>query len=169
VLADEDIRRLLEARHDVNAVEDPAVVATTPAEAAMVAQYGNTLEAARSAHRRALGLLAGDLGETDEQYAKFIEAKAAAVTRYGHVRTKVQEFLLNPDPDEKISATELVRRGKVFTRSFGLSRTALEELAQDDLIETLKPIVTTVKTLTVTDFGEGLNTEHRYSYTRGDK
>ncbi len=132
---DEDRRRLLESRHDIAACENTILLSTNPAMQSAVAASRDELALARAALQSAAALTARERTETDAERARLEETVSAAVRRYGFVRSKIQDTLLNIDPDAPLPASEMERRQRLFGRVFRVAPSDLERLGQGSIIE----------------------------------
>jgi len=140
MLTDEDRRRLVEARHDIAACEKVADLSPVPSLQAAVSTSRYELAAADSALRAAVALVSKEHGETDAERAKLGLALSPAVRRYGFVRGKVQDALLNVDPDTDLSPNEIVRRQNLVSRIFRIAPSDLEKLGQGSIIELISGV-----------------------------
>lgn len=138
---DEDRRRLLESRHDIGACEDAAVLTQVPAYKDAVVASRAELVTCRDALLTAAALVSKEKSETDLERAKLQEAVAALIRRYGFVRGKVQDGLLNVDPDNPLPASEMLRRTRLFERVFRAVPSDLERASQRTAIEKVGGVV----------------------------
>lgn len=138
---DEDLRRLLESRHDIGACEDAKAVTTNPAYQDAVVASRAELVTRRAALKAAAALVSREKSETDAERAGLQGAVTALVRRYAFVRGKVQDGLLNVDPESPLPSTELVRRQRLFDRVFRAVVSDLERASQRTVIETLAGVV----------------------------
>jgi hypothetical protein len=141
MLTEEDRRRLLESRHDIAAVEKPVTLSPHANFQMAIVASRDELAQERIALQSAVGLVAREHSETDAERAKLTESITALVRRYAFVRGKVQDVLLNVDPDAAINATELERRKRLVDRTFSLSQSDLDRLAQGAIIEFVGGVV----------------------------
>lgn len=143
---EEDRRRLLESRHDIGAVAQP--VSLTPHATFQLAVVASRDELAqeRVALQSATARVAREHSETDAERAKLAESIAALVRRYAFVRGKVQDVLLNVDPDVVVNATELERRKRLVDRTFNLSQSDVERLSQGAIIEFVGTVIDALNT-----------------------
>lgn len=132
---DEDRRRLLESRHDISACDSPATVSPHPDFQSAVVASRDELALARAALQSAAAHSARERTETDTERARLEQAVSAAVRRYGFVRAKVQDALLNIDPDAPLPASEIERRQRLFGRVFRAAPSDLERMGQGSVIE----------------------------------
>ncbi len=132
---EEDSRRLLESRHDIAAVEKPVTLSPNATLQLAIVASRDELAQERVALQSATALVAREHTETDAERAGLAESIAALVRRYAFVRGKVQDALLNVDPDVVVNASELERRKRLVDRTFRLSQSDLERLAQGAIIE----------------------------------
>lgn len=146
MLTEEDRRRLLESRHDIAAVEKPVTLTPNATLQSAVVASRDELSQERVALESAIARVAREHGETDAERAKVAESVAALVRRYGFIRGKIQDALLNVDPDAAVSATELERRKKLIDRTFRLSPSDLDRLAQGAIIEFASVVVEALET-----------------------
>lgn len=138
---EEDRRRLLESRHDIGAVEKPVTLSPNATFQLAIVASRDELAQERVALQSATARVAREHGETDAERAKLADSVAALVRRYAFVRGKVQDALLNIDPDLGVSATELERRKRLVERTFSLSQSDLDRLAQGAIIEFVGTVV----------------------------
>jgi hypothetical protein len=138
---EEDRRRLLESRHDIGAVEKPVTLTPNATYQLAVVASRDQLAQERVALQSATARVAREHSETDTERAKLAESIAALVRRYAFVRGKVQDALLNVDPDVVVTATELERRKRLVERTFRLSQSDLERMAQGAIIEYVGTVV----------------------------
>jgi hypothetical protein len=139
--ADEDRRRLLESRHDLGAIEDPAKLTPLPAYQQALSLSRDELGAARAGLKTQAAALSLDKSETDAARATLQEEIGAAIRRYVFTRNKVQDALLNVDPATPITATELARRTRLFDKVFAQTGSELERLSQRKAIESMGSVV----------------------------
>jgi len=143
---EEDRRRLLESRHDLGAVAEPGALTDNKAMQDAAVASRDELAAHREALRVAAAGIDREHGETDTERLKLVKALTAATRRYGFVRSKVQDILLNVDPDASLAPTEIERRQRLVSRVFGASTSDLERLGQGALIERLASVVEALTT-----------------------
>ena len=143
---EEDRRRLLESRHDIGAVEKPVTLSPHATFQLAIVASRDELAQERVALQSATARVAREHSETDAERAKVAESVAALVRRYAFVRGKVQDALLNVDPDVVVNATELERRKRLVERTFHLSQSELERLAQGAIIEFVGSVVEALDT-----------------------
>jgi hypothetical protein len=132
---DEDRRRLLESRHDIGAAEKSALLSADTKMQTAVDASRDALGAARAALHSAAAVSDRERSETDAERAKLEQAIASLVRRYGFVRGKIHDTLLNVDPDAPLPAAELERRQKLVTRVFRAAQSDLERMGQGSIIE----------------------------------
>jgi hypothetical protein len=138
---EEDRRRLLESRHDIAAVEKPVTLSPHANFQLAIVASRDELAQERIALHSVTGLVAREHSETDAERARLAESIAALVRRYAFVRGKVQDALLNVDPDVVVPATERERRKRLVDRTFRLSQSDLERLGQGAIIEFVGGVV----------------------------
>lgn len=138
---EEDRRRLLESRHDISAVASPVTLTPNATYQMAIVASRDELAQERVSLQSAAGRVVRERGETDTERAKLADSIAALVRRYAFVRGKVQDALLNVDPDVAINATEIERRKRLVDRTFRLSQSDLERLSQGDIIEFVGTVV----------------------------
>ena len=63
------------------------------------------------------------------------------VRRYGFIRGKVSDALLNVDPDAPVDPRESLRRQRLFGRVFSVSASDLESLGAPNRIEMVGTVV----------------------------
>jgi hypothetical protein len=143
---EEDRRRLLESRHDIGAVARPVVLTPHAHFQMAIVASRDELAQERNALQDAAGRVLRERGETDTERAKLADSIAALVRRYAFVRGKVQDALLNVDPDVVINATEIERRRRLVERTFRLAQSDLERLAQNAIIEYIGTVVQALET-----------------------
>jgi hypothetical protein len=143
---EEDRRRLLESRHDIGAVDKPMTLTPHANFQLTIVASRDELAQERVALQSAAARVAREHSETDAERAKLAESIAALVRRYTFVRGKIQDALLNVDPDIGVNATEIERRTRLFERTFGLAPSDLERLAQGAIIEFVGTIVEALET-----------------------
>ncbi|MRG91828.1 hypothetical protein [Polyangium spumosum] len=132
---DEDRRRLLESRHDISACDNPALLTPKPTFQSAVLESRDELASARVGIQSATGLVSRERTETDTERARLEEAVLACVRRYAFVRGKVQDVLLNVDPDMPLPASERERRQRLFDRVFGTTPSDLGRMSQGNIVE----------------------------------
>lgn len=132
---DEDRRRLLESRHDISACEKPALLSPNAAFQSAVLVSRDELASARAGLQSAAALVSRERSETDIERARLEEAVRGAARRYGFVRAKVQDALLNVDPDMPLPASEMERRQRLFGRVFRAAPSDLDRMGQGSIIE----------------------------------
>lgn len=135
--ADEDTRRLLESRHDIAAAEKPADISPDIKYHPAITASRDELFNARGGLQSAAAHSARERSETDAERAKLEQAIDAAKRRYAFVRNKVQDALLNVDPDAPLPASEIERRQRLFQRVFRAAPSDLDRLGQGQVIEAI--------------------------------
>lgn len=143
---EEDRRRLLESRHDIGAVDKPVTLTPHANFQLAIVASRDELAQERVALQSAAALVAREHTETDTERAKLAESIAALIRRYAFVRGKVQDALLNVDPDIVLNAAEIERRKRLVDRTFRVSTSDLERLAQGAIIEFIGTIVEALET-----------------------
>ena len=146
VYTEEDRRRLLESRHDISAVDKPVTLTPHANFQLAIVASRDELAQERVALQSAAARVAREHSETDAERAKLAESVAALVRRYAFVRGKVQDALLNVDPDVVVNATELERRKRLVDRTFSLSQSDIERLGQGAIIEIVGTVVEALET-----------------------
>jgi hypothetical protein len=141
MLTEEDLRRLLETRHDLDASAKPELMTADSRMKAALTTSRTQLETARNALQTATGEVSREKSETEAKRVNLQNALGSTIARYGYIRGKVQDGLLNPDPDQKVDAKEIERRYKLFNRVFGTMPSDFDRLAQKAAIETIGPVV----------------------------
>jgi len=139
--AEEDRRRLLEARHDIAACKKPGELSPSLAlqEAAVVSR--DELAGADATLRSACALAAREQTETDVERTKLGRGIRTAIRKYAFVRGKVHDELLNVDPEVLIPAAEIERRERLVSRVFRPAASDLERMGQGPVIEFLSSVV----------------------------
>lgn len=133
--AEEDQRRLHESRHDIDAAKTPAdLTGNSKMQAALVVSTAE-LSTARTALESAASSVEHERNETDTERARMDQSLAALVRRYGFIRGKVQDVLLNMDPEVAIATEEIERRNKLFGRVFRHAPSDLNREAQGTIVE----------------------------------
>lgn len=140
--AEEDQRRLHESRHDLAAAETPANLTTDAKMKAAVVVSRDELSAGRTALESAASNAARERTETDAERAKLEQAIATAIRRYGFIRGKVQDALINIDPELVISAEEIERRSKLWHQVFRHAPSDLQREGQGTIIEFIASVAT---------------------------
>lgn len=161
---EEDRRRLLESRHDLGAIADSAALTDNKAMQAAAIASRDELAVSREALRLAAAAVDREHGETDTERLKLSTMLTLLTRRYGFVRSKVQDVLLNVDPDANLAATEIERRQRLVNRVFGVATSELERLGQGALIERLGSVIealTTDPDLTPLNHAESLGTAYK--------
>ncbi len=138
---EEDRRRLLESRHDLGALAKPAALTENKALQNAAIASRDELAATRETLRVAAADVDREHTETDAERIKLATALTGVTRRYGFVRSKVQDTLLNVDPDASPAPAEIERRQRLVNRVFGASPSDLERLGQGALIERLGSVV----------------------------
>ena len=138
---EEDRRRLLESRHDLGALAEPGALTDNKVMQDAAVASRDELAAAREALRLAASSIDREHTETDAERLKLSTALLAATRRYGFIRSKVQDALLNVDPDASPEKAEIERRQRLFNRVFGAATSDLERLGQGALIERLGSVL----------------------------
>ncbi len=139
-MTDEDLRRLLESRHDLTASKKPEVMTVDSSLKAAVTTFRKDLEAARHQLTAAVAAVSREKTETEAERIQVHKCLASAVARYGFIRGKVGDALLNTDPDEQIDPKEIERRQKLYDRVFGIMPSDLDRLSQKAGIEKLESV-----------------------------
>lgn len=143
--AEEDQRRLYESRHDIDAAKTPAnLTGNAKMQAALVVSTGE-LSAARTALESAASSVERERNETDAERAHVDQSIAALVRRYGFIRGKVQDVLLNVDPEVIVSAEEIERRNKLFDRVFRHAPSDLNREGQGTIVEFVSGVATALQ------------------------
>ena len=137
---EEDRRRLLESRHDIAAGQKPSDLSPMPAMQKAAAASRDELAAADAALRSACAHAAREHTETDVERAKLGNAMTTAVRKYAFIRGKVQDALINVDPDAPLPASEIERRERLFARVFRVAGSDLERMGQGTIIEFLSGV-----------------------------
>lgn len=123
---EEDKRRLLESRHDVDAMEGIESVILEPITQQLLAFSQGSLAARREELLSMVLKAAKERSETDTERVKLESAVGDCIRRYGYARGKAQESLLNVSPDAEVSPAEIDRRRSLIDRYFRLSPSELE-------------------------------------------
>lgn len=138
---EEDSRRLLEARRDIQACERPADITPDKAMQHALTESRDELSAARDRLQAAAAIVDREHSETDAERLKLAKALTAAIRRYGFVRSKVSDALLNVDPDDAPGASEMERRQRLYQRVFGTAPSDMERMGQGPLLERLGHVI----------------------------
>ncbi len=165
-ISEEDRRRLLESRHDVDAMHDINHVILEPITQQLLDFSRASLAARRDELLSCVLAATRERSETDAERAKLQTAVADGVRRYIYVRGKIQDALLNISPDQVVSPTEINRRRRLLERYFRLSGSELERGSAAWVLETIGSLVGALKT--EPDFAPlGLDGMLNTSYTAG--
>jgi len=135
MLTEEDRRRLYETRHDISALASPAGLTGQAAMQGAAALSRDDLVAARAVLRAAAASAVREKSETDVERVSLQQAIDAAIRRYGYIRGKVQDALLNVDPTVTVAPEEMERRHRLFGRVFRAVQSDLERLGHGLVIE----------------------------------
>ena len=139
---DEDMIRLLESRFDVQAVKDPSKLTDKPVYQAAVAESRDELAGARADLVGAVAHNSRARGETDAEGARAQTLIGKAQDHYRYYRGRAKDALLNPPPNQPLSAEEIHRRQRLFDRYYGLPPYDLERLALDKKVEVFEHLLT---------------------------
>ncbi len=145
-MTEEDQIRLLESRHDIQAVTDPASLTPVPAYQAAVATSRDNLQAARDALVLQVAHNTTEQSETDTERANVQKQLGNAREHYRFYRSRTRDALLNPAPGVKLSPEESARRQRLYDRYYKLNNTALSFLALDKQVEILDALLTAYQT-----------------------
>jgi hypothetical protein len=158
--AEEDRRRLLEARHDIAASQKPPDLSPTTVYQKAIAASRDDLANADAALRAACALAAREHTETDIERTKLGQTIDTLVRRYAFLRGKVQDALVNIDPDIPLPAGEIERRERLLGRVFRIAASDLERMGQGSIIEFVASVVDALETepdLKALGFGPALS------------
>lgn len=139
--AEEDRRRLLEARHDIAACQKPADLSPITVYQKAIATSRDDLANADAALRAACSLAAREHTETDIERTKLGQTIDTVIRKYAFIRGKVHDALINIDPDAPLLAPEIERRERLLERIFKMAGSDLERLGQGSIIEFLGSVV----------------------------
>src|SRR5690554_6667396 len=141
-MTEKDTIRLLETRHNILTVADPAALTDDPVYQAAVTQSRDQLGAARAELVEKVAHNTLELSETDTERARVQRLLTEALEHYRYYRGRTEDALLNPPPEHPLSAEELTRRQRLFTRYFGPNASDLGRLGFSKQIEVLDALLT---------------------------
>lgn len=141
-MTEEDQIRLLESRHDIQAVADPASLTPLPTFQDAVATSRDELAAARNALVLAVANNTNEQSETDTERANVQNLLGNAREHYRFYRIRTRDTLLNPAPGVQIAPEEFIRRERLYNRYFPLAASDLAFQALDKQVEVLDTLVT---------------------------
>ena len=141
----EDKRRLIEARHDLDALEDLGAISTGEVQEAILEESRSLLSSARAAFVEALRAASRERMNAEKQADALKQAKGKAVERYRYVRRTVATALLAPDPDHPVSKEEMAEREKLIRGNFALNTDEFSSLSTDKMIATMGSLVDLMK------------------------
>jgi hypothetical protein len=105
-----------------------------------IASSRDDLGIAEAALRSACAQSAREHTETDQERMKLGQAIAMVVRKYIFIRGKVQDALVNVDPDAALAAGEIERRERLVNRVLGFTGSDLERMGQGAIIEFLSGV-----------------------------
>lgn len=146
IMTEEDLIRLLESRHDIQAVADPARLTSAPAHQAAVAASRQELANARDLLVAKVAHNTREASETDTERASVQKSLGNALDHYRFYRSRTYDALLNPPPGTQISTEEITRRQRLYDRYFKLNYTELSKQALDKQVEVLDNLLTAHET-----------------------
>ena len=145
-ISEEDQRRLLESRHDLNALDDIHQVILEPLTQQLLDFSKSSLSARREELLACVQGAARERSETDTERARLQNSVADCVRRYMYVRSKVQDALLNISPDIQVESAEIDRRRKLIERYFRQNGSELERGSVSWALETIGTVVQALNT-----------------------
>jgi hypothetical protein len=134
-VAEEDRRRLIESRRDLDRTE--AVERLTTHEdyqRALSASHGE-LGAARASLVEAARAAAREAVETQEANVALLALRRQVEESYGYLRKVVEGALLRHNPRRPRAEAEVTQRQRLFGRVFGDTQSALQGRSHDQLLE----------------------------------
>lgn len=141
-MTEKDTIRLLETRHDILAVADPAALTDSPVYRRAVAQSRDELGMARAELVEKVALNTVESSETDTERARVQRLLSEALEHYRYYRGRTEDALLNPPPEHPLSAEELNRRQRLYTRYYGQNASDLGRVGFAKQIEVLDALLT---------------------------
>ncbi len=145
-MTEEDLIRLLESRHDIQAVADPTKLTPTPAFQAAVAASRDELAAARSALILTVAVNTNESSETDTERAHVQNLLGNAREHYRYYRARTRDTLLNYAPGTVVAPEESTRRERLYDRYYKLNHSELANMALDKQVEVLDALLTAHET-----------------------
>ncbi len=145
-MTEEDMIRLLESRHDIQAVADPARLSGDAAYQGAIAASRDELAAARAVLVDKVAHNTQEASETDAERANVQKELGSALDHYRYYRSRTYDALLNPPPGMQPSVEESVRRQRMYERYYKLSASDLGRQALEKQVEVLDNLLTAHET-----------------------
>lgn len=145
-MTEEDLTRLLESRHDIQAVADPGRLTSDPGFQTAVATSRQELSTARDLLVARVALNTQEASETDSERANVQKTLGNALEYYRFFRSRTYDALLNFAPNAQLSAEEITRRQRLYDRYFKLNYSELGRQATEKQVEVLDNLVTAHET-----------------------
>lgn len=146
IMTEEDLIRLLESRHDIQAVADPARLSGEAAYQDAIAVSRDELAAARAELVDKVAHNTQEASETDAERANVQKEMGNALDHYRYYRSRTYDALLNPPPGMQPSVEEAVRRQRLYERYYKLSASDLGRQALEKQVEVLDNLLTAHET-----------------------
>lgn len=141
-MTEEDLIRLLESRHDIQAVADPAKLTPSPAFQTAVVASRDELAKTRDTLVIAVAFNTNELSETDTERANVQNLLGNAREHYRYYRARTRDTLLNPAPGTIVAPEESTRRERLYDRYYKLNHSELANMALDKQVEVLDALLT---------------------------
>ncbi|MBU53446.1 MAG: hypothetical protein CL920_32525 [Deltaproteobacteria bacterium] len=134
MLPKQDVKRLLESKHDLNKTKDPKTISTRPPQiAALTASY-QELTNARTQFISEYKKSRAENVETNTARAAFNVARDNIYASYDYLHREVSHAFFSIHPKKPISGDEAQRRQTLFNAAFKHSLPSLKRLNEDVLV-----------------------------------
>lgn len=140
-MTEEDLIRLLESRHDIQAVANPARLTSDPGHQISVANSREELSNARELLVARVALTTREASETDNERTNVKNTLGNALEHYRFFRNRAYDALLNLPPGTRLPDEEITRRQRLYDRYFKLNYTQLSRQALEKQVEVLDNLV----------------------------
>lgn len=140
-MTEEDLIRLLESRHDIQAVADPARLTGDPGHQTSLASSREELASARELLVARVALNTREASETDSERANVQNTLGNALEHYRFFRNRAYDALLNLPPGTRLPDEEIARRQRLYDRYFKLNYSQLGRQALEKQVEVLDNLV----------------------------
>lgn len=136
-MTEEDLIRLIESRHDIQAVADPARLTGDSDYQIPVTASRRELAAVRELLVARVAFSTREASETDTERAHAHKALGNALEHYRFFRSRTYDALLNLPPSAQITVEEVTRRQRLYDRYFKLNYSDLSRQAFEKQVEVL--------------------------------
>jgi hypothetical protein len=153
IITGEDLRRLVESRHDARAC-DPSKLSASPQWQQSLAASCEALTQGHEALRRAALHAHVETQESDSARIGRASAVEAAGRQYRYVYQKARLALATDDPEDPMPEELLAERTKQFEQTFAAVPSSLEGLGSERAAEFLDQGARLLKTFDPDEFGD---------------